>query len=35
VLFPILSEAVRGEQTVMGPPYYNFFLKAFGLPLLP
>jgi cytochrome c-type biogenesis protein CcmF len=34
VLFPILSEAVRGEQTVMGPPYYNFFLKVFGLPLL-
>jgi cytochrome c-type biogenesis protein CcmF len=34
VLFPILSEAVRGEQTVMGPPYYNFFLRAFGLPLL-
>ncbi|MDQ4030183.1 MAG: cytochrome c biogenesis protein CcsA [Actinomycetota bacterium] len=34
VLFPILTEAVRGEQTVMGPPYYNFFLKAFGLPLL-
>ncbi len=31
---PILSEAVRGESVVVGPPYYNFFLRAFGLPLL-
>ena len=34
VIYPILSEAVRGEQMTVGPPYYNFFLKAFGLPLL-
>ena len=34
VLFPILSEAVRGEQRTMGPGYYNFFFKSFGLPLL-
>src|SRR5215218_9592756 len=34
VLFPILSEAVRGEQRTIGPGYYNFFLKSFGLPLL-
>jgi len=34
VLFPIVSEAVRGEAVTVGPPYYNFFLRAFGLPLL-
>jgi cytochrome c-type biogenesis protein CcmF len=34
VVFPILSEAVRGEAATVGPPYYNFFLRAFGLPLL-
>ncbi len=34
VLFPILSEAFRGEQRTMGPGYYNFFFKSFGLPLL-
>jgi cytochrome c-type biogenesis protein CcmF len=34
VVYPILSEAVRGEALTVGPPYYNFFLKAFGLPLL-
>jgi cytochrome c-type biogenesis protein CcmF len=34
VVFPILSEAVRGETATVGPPYYNFFLRAFGLPLL-
>src|SRR4029450_10216436 len=34
VLFPIVSEAVRGERVTVGPPYYNFFLRAFGLPLL-
>jgi len=34
VVWPILSEAVRGESVVVGPPYYNFFLRAFGLPLL-
>src|SRR5918992_334474 len=35
VLYPILTEAVRGEPITVGPPYYNFFLQAFGLPLLP
>jgi cytochrome c-type biogenesis protein CcmF len=34
VLFPVLSEAVRGEQRTMGAGYYNFFFKSFGLPLL-
>ena len=34
VAFPLLSEAVRGEAVTVGPPYYNFFLKTFGLPLL-
>src|SRR5205085_12566295 len=34
VAFPILSEAVRGTAITVGPPYFNFFLKAFGLPLL-
>jgi cytochrome c-type biogenesis protein CcmF len=34
VAFPLLSEALRGEAVTVGPPYYNFFLKVFGLPLL-
>ncbi len=34
VAFPILSEAVRGETLTIGGPYYNFFLRVFGLPLL-
>ncbi|HEY3050631.1 MAG TPA: heme lyase CcmF/NrfE family subunit [Gaiellaceae bacterium] len=34
VMFPILSEAVRREQITVGAPYYNFFLRVFGLPLL-
>ncbi len=34
VAFPILSEAVRGEQITVSAPYYNFFLRVFGLPLL-
>jgi cytochrome c-type biogenesis protein CcmF len=33
-VFPLVSEAVRGEAITVGPPYYNFFLRAFGLPLL-
>jgi cytochrome c-type biogenesis protein CcmF len=32
--FPLLSAALRGEAVTVGPPYYNFFLRAFGLPLL-
>ena len=34
VLYPILSEAVRGETRSVSKPYYNFFLHTFGLPLL-
>src|SRR5262249_18101167 len=34
VIFPILTEAVRGEQITVSGPYYNFFLRIFGLPLL-
>jgi cytochrome c-type biogenesis protein CcmF len=34
VTFPILSEALRGEALTVGKPYYDFFLRAFGLPLL-
>jgi cytochrome c-type biogenesis protein CcmF len=34
VTYPILHEAVYGEQRILGPGYYNFFLRAFGLPLL-
>jgi cytochrome c-type biogenesis protein CcmF len=34
VVFPILSEAVRGVRSTVASPYYNFFLVAFGLPLL-
>ena len=34
VAYPILTEAVLGEPITVGPPYYNFFLKTFGLPLL-
>ena len=28
VLFPILSEAVRGESVTVGRPYYDFFLRT-------
>jgi len=34
VIYPIVSEAVRGETVTVGSPYYNFFLRVFGLPLL-
>lgn len=34
VVFPLLSEALRGEAVTVGRPYYNFFLRVFGLPLL-
>ena len=34
VTFPILSEAVKGEPVTVGRPYYDFFLRSFGLPLL-
>lgn len=34
VVWPILSEAVRGDSVVVGRPYFDFFLRIFGLPLL-
>ena len=34
VAWPILSEAVRGQGVVVGRPYFDFFLRIFGLPLL-
>ena len=34
VAFPLLSEAVRGEKFTVGPPYFDFFLRVFGMPLL-
>ena len=34
VAWPILSEAVRGQSVVVGRPYFDFFLRIFGLPLL-
>ena len=34
VTWPLVSELVRGESVVVGRPYYDFFLRIFGLPLL-
>jgi cytochrome c-type biogenesis protein CcmF len=34
VAYPLLNEAVTGESRIVGPGYYNFFLRIFGLPLL-
>ena len=34
VVYPMVSEAIRGEAVVLGRSYYDFFLRAFGLPLL-
>ncbi len=34
VVYPLLSEAVRGEAVVLGRSYFDFFLRVFGLPLL-
>jgi cytochrome c-type biogenesis protein CcmF len=34
VVYPMLSEAIRGEAIVLGRTYYDFFLRVFGLPLL-
>ncbi|HEY6961318.1 MAG TPA: heme lyase CcmF/NrfE family subunit, partial [Gaiellaceae bacterium] len=34
VLFPIVTQLVKGEQRTIGRPYYDFFLRVFGLPLL-
>ena len=32
--WPIVSELVRGEAVVVGRPYFDFFLRLLGLPLL-
>jgi cytochrome c-type biogenesis protein CcmF len=34
VTYPILREALTGEAVTVGRPWYDFFLRAFGLPLL-
>ena len=34
VVYPLLSQAVRGEARSVSKPYYDFFLHSFGLPLL-
>src|SRR5471030_65486 len=34
VLFPIVTQLFRGETRTIGRPYYDFFLRSFGLPLL-
>jgi cytochrome c-type biogenesis protein CcmF len=34
VIFPILSSAVRGVPITVGPPWFDFFAIAFGLPLV-
>jgi cytochrome c-type biogenesis protein CcmF len=34
VLFPIVTQVFKGETRTIGRPYYDFFLRVFGLPLL-
>ena len=34
VLYPILSAAVRGVASTVGPPWFDFFAIVFGLPLV-
>ena len=34
VVYPLVSEAVRGVAVTVGAPYYDFFAVAFGLPLV-
>ncbi|HZO97383.1 MAG TPA: cytochrome c-type biogenesis CcmF C-terminal domain-containing protein [Gaiellaceae bacterium] len=34
VLFPILSDLFLNQPRTIGRPYYDFFLRIFGLPLL-
>jgi cytochrome c-type biogenesis protein CcmF len=33
-VFPILTQYIDGYQRTMGRPYFDFFLRIFGLPLL-
>ena len=34
VIYPLVSEAVRGVAVSVGAPYYDFFAIVFGLPLI-
>src|SRR3954463_1544747 len=34
VIFPILTDLFLGQSRTIGRPYFDFFLRAFGLPLL-
>jgi cytochrome c-type biogenesis protein CcmF len=34
VVYPLVSEAVRGVAVTVGAPYYDFFAIAFGLPIV-
>ncbi len=34
VVFPILTQVFEGQTRTIGRPYYDFFLRVFGLPLL-
>jgi cytochrome c-type biogenesis protein CcmF len=34
VVYPLVTQAVRGETRSVSKPYYDFFLHTFGLPLL-
>lgn len=34
VMYPLVTQAVRGETRTVSKPYYDFFLHTFGLPLL-
>jgi cytochrome c-type biogenesis protein CcmF len=34
VAYPLITEAIRGVPTTVAAPYYDFFGKAFGLPLV-
>jgi len=33
-IWPIIAQLVKGNQQTMGRPYFDFFLRIFGLPLL-
>ncbi len=34
MIFPILTQLLNGESRTIGRPYFDFFLRSFGLPLL-
>src|SRR5471032_1493512 len=34
VIFPVLTQLFENESRTMAGPYYDFFLRSFGLPLL-